>query len=110
MEVKEFNKLYGGRKQGMIMLTQMRATSQTQDVIANHFGVTKERIRQWMVEFFGSEYDPRIDRKIRMMASMEDFARIHTENEFVEAYNGSEYFKEVLKECKKFFKKNVTKR
>lgn len=103
MEVKEFNKLYGGRKQGMIMLTQMRSMAYQQDAIANHFGVTKERVRQWMLEFFGSEYDPRIDRKDRMISNMEDFAKIHTEEEFREAYNGSEYFDEVLKKCKKLF-------
>lgn len=101
MTVKEFNKLYGGRKQGMIMLTQMRSMAYPQDEIASHFGVVKERVRQWMVEFFGCEYDPRIDRRNKMMSCMLDFAKIHPIDEFYEAYRGSEYYKEVLEECKK---------
>lgn len=99
MTVKEFNTTYG-RKQGILMLTQMRSSSNTQDMIANHFGVSKERVRQWMIEFFGSEYDPRQDRKERMMNSMLDFARKNALEDFKEAYTGSEYFQEVLEECK----------
>lgn len=98
MTVKEFNETYG-KKQGLLMLTQMRSLSNTQDMIANHFGVSKERVRQWMLEFFGSEYDPRQERRDRMMNSMIDFARNHEIEDFKEAYNGSEYYNEVLKEC-----------
>lgn len=100
MTVKEFNKTYG-RKQGILMLTQMRSMAITQDNIAKHFGVTKERVRQWMLEFFGSEYDPRQERKERMMNSMVCFAKFNSAEDFKEAYSSSEYYKEVLEECSK---------
>lgn len=108
MNVKEFNTVYG-RKQGMLMLTQMRSMDATQDSIANHFGVTKERVRQWMLEFFGVEYDPRVGRKERMVNSMIAFAKKNSVDDFREAFVGSEYYDEVLEICKKKIKRYAVK-
>ncbi len=62
MDIKEFDKKYaevGGIKE----LSEMRALLMPQASIAKRFGVSKERVRQWMLEFFGRKYDPRPARK-----------------------------------------------
>lgn len=96
MMVKDFNKEYK-KKGGMMMLNEMRALKQTQDTIANHFGVTKERVRQWLLEFFGKEYDPRYDRRNAIIESMVDFSEHRTAEEFHEAFKNSEYYEMALK-------------
>lgn len=95
MMLKTFNKEYK-KKGGMIMLNEMRALKNTQDSIANHFGVTKERVRQWLLEFFGKEYDPRYDRRNAIIESMIDFSEHRTKEEFEMAFKSSEYYQMAL--------------
>ena len=62
MTIKEFNKKYnqlGGIKQ----LSNMKANFDTLKEISEYFGVSKERVRQWMIELFGEKYDTRYDRR-----------------------------------------------
>lgn len=96
MIVKTFNETYGD-KGGMVILNEMRALKMKQDVIANHFGVTKERVRQWLLEFFGKKYDPRYDRRNSIIQSMIDFSEHRTKEEFEEAFKGTEYYQMALK-------------
>jgi len=98
MNVKKFNKSYGGRKKGIFLLTKMMSANMTQDSIAKQFGVTKERVRQWAAEFFGHDYDPRRYRKVRMKENMRNFALCNDLSDFNEAFRGTEYYKESLEE------------
>lgn len=100
MKIKEFEAKYG-KQGGIEKLTQLRALLFSQDFIAEHFGVSKERIRQWMKEFFGSTYDKRKDRKDIMIIGMIDFAKKNTKEDFEEAYKYSVYYEEALKQIKK---------
>jgi len=99
MTVKEFDEKYG-LKGGITKLTELRSLFYTQEYIAAHFSVTRERVRQWMLEFFGSAYDPRPDRREMIIASMVDFAKTNPKEEFDFAFKGTEYYKEVLEKCK----------
>jgi len=98
MQVKKFEEKYG-TKGGIQKLTELRSLFFTQDYIAKQFGVSKERVRQWMLEFFGSRYDPRPDREEAVIANMIEFARNNPLEEFNSAFRGTEYYKKVLAEC-----------
>lgn len=62
MTIEEFNKTYG-RIGGIKQLSLMRENLEPLDRIAFTFQVSKERVRQWMVELFGEKYDPRAKRR-----------------------------------------------
>jgi hypothetical protein len=91
MMVKEFNKEYK-RQGGIQMLNEMRALRRPQREIANQFGVSGERVRQWMVEFFGAAYDPRYDRRNAIIESMIDLRKHLGDEEFDRAFRSSEYY------------------
>ena len=105
MKIKKFNEEYKNNG-GIYALTEMTAFLNTQDSIAKHFGVVKERIRQWNKEFFGETYDPRYERRDLIIERMIQFYNKNTIEEFKEAYSGTEYYKEVLKTVMKN-KKNI---
>lgn len=90
-----FNEKYG-KKGGIAKLTESRALMLTQDAIAKHYGVSKERIRQWMEKFFGGIYDPRAPRRIAFVDCMIEFAKANSEEEFHEAYKTHEYYQLAL--------------
>lgn len=94
MTVKEFNDKYKADYGGIVQLTEMRALMLPLEQIATYFGVTKERVRQWMEEFFGLPYDPRPLRRREIVSSMVDFARNNTLDEFSRAYSGTDYYGE----------------
>ena len=50
-------------KGGLGQLIIMKENLCTLKKIAEHFGVTRERVRQWMVDLFGDKYDPRYSRR-----------------------------------------------
>lgn len=100
MTVKEFEDKYK-EKGGMQKLTELRSLFYNQKYIATHFGVSRERVRQWMVEFFGSAYDPRMDRKEMIINSMVEFAHNNPKKDFDAAFRGTEYYKEALEKCNK---------
>jgi|GEM_PF-3736299 len=100
MNIKDFEKKYSD-KGGINKLTQHRALMEPQAYIAEYFGVSKERVRQWMKEFFGSAYDKRKDRQNVIMDSMIDFAKKNGLGDFETAYKGSPYYDLALKEIKK---------
>ena len=96
MIVKEFEEKYKD-KGGIVKLTEMRSLAETQQSIAEHFGVSKERVRHWMYEFFGSQYDARSDRKQSIIEGMIDFGMINGLDEFNSAFKGiSTYYKDAL--------------
>lgn len=99
MVVKEFEDKYKS-KGGMKKLTEFRSLLVSQDQIATHFGVGKQRVRQWMLEFFGAVYDARPDRRDAIINSMVDFAMMNPPSEFDAAYKNSPYYKEALKKIK----------
>ncbi len=100
MNVVDFNSKYK-EKGGMDELSKLRSLLFTRKYIASHFGVTNDRVRQWMIIFFGSDgYDSRPERKEAIMESMVDFARSNNVLDFKLAFRGNEYFKETLSKCK----------
>lgn len=94
MNVKDFNDKYKAEHGGIMMLTEMRALLFPLDNIGSYFGVSKERVRQWMEEFFVTPYDPRPGRREAIIGSMLDFARKNPTEEFTKAYTGTEYYSE----------------
>ncbi len=100
MNVQEFNKKYKS-KGGIEELTRLRSMLYTKSYIGSHFGVTPDRVRQWTVQFFGSAYDPRPDRKEAIIHNMIEFARHNTRVDFKFAFRSSEYYKETLVQCEK---------
>ena len=98
MNTKTFEKKYGN-KGGISKLTELRSFFLSQKYIANVFGVSQQRVKQWMKIFFGQEYDPREDRRDAIMASMIEFASHNSFPDFRFAYRGTQYYEEILKEC-----------
>jgi len=70
MNLKQFEKKYS-KVGGMNKLIEMRALLMPLKNIAETFGVSRERVRQWMLEFFGEKYDPRPDRRKRKQEILE---------------------------------------
>ena len=109
MKIELFNekyKLVGG----FTKLSEMRKNLLTLQEIAKCFGVSKVRVAQWMEGFFGEKYDPRMQRRERMICAMIEFAKEHTEREFIEAFRlqNFDYFYEALRRIKgnNLFKKD----
>jgi len=71
MNIKEFDKKYTS-KGGIEKLANMRALLMPLKSIGSHFGVSRERVRQWMIEFFGEKYDVRPHRRIAKEKSMDE--------------------------------------
>src|SRR3990167_1387811 len=100
MTISDFNREY--KKQGgLVMLTEFRAGAMSESFIAEHYGVSKERVSQWFKEFFKEDYDPRPTRRQRIVEAMLAFASKSTEEEFKEAFKPSnkDYFVYALSEC-----------
>lgn len=96
MNIKDFNRkyeLYGGIKQ----LIKMRNSFVPQKTIAIHFGVSQERVRQWMLEIFGSAYDPRPDRRKIAIRKMVKYYYNNDKHLFDRKFKGSAFYKEALK-------------
>lgn len=100
MKIKNFNKHYR-EKGGLPQLNEFRSTVTSLKSIAEHFEVSRERVRQWFKEFYKEEYDPRPERRKRIIDSMIDFARKNTESDFEEAFGGynSEYYSIAIESC-----------
>lgn len=109
MKIELFNKKYQSFG-GFAKLSEMKKNFFTLLEIAKHFGVSKERARQWMIELFGEKYDPRMQRREKVIQAMLEFASEHTEKEFEEAFKlqNKDYFTEALRRAKgnNLFKKN----
>lgn len=63
MDKNKFEQLHG-HQGGIAKLEEFRSLLSPLSEIADHFGVVKERVRQWMREFYGG-YDPRKLRRER---------------------------------------------
>ncbi len=70
MDIKQFDKKYSN-KGGIRELMHMRAELMPLRVIASRFEVSRERVRQWMIEMFGEKYDPRADRRKKKEEAIE---------------------------------------
>ena len=73
-------------KGGLEILKEFMENSFTLDFIGDHFGVTKERVAQWIKEIFGEKYDPRETRKEYRITAMVEFGKTVPEEKFKEAY------------------------
>ena len=100
MTIKEFQKKYTDNG-GIVTLTEMRSLFYTQNYIAKHFGVTLATVRLWMLEFFGTPYDPRPDRGEAIVANMVAFAKNNPIEDFKQAFKRSDYFDRALEEVAK---------
>lgn len=101
MIISEFEKRYtsqGGIKQ----LSTMREECETLDSIAMHFGVSKERVRQWMTELFLEKYDPRYERRKRRIEAIESLIKKNGIEKTKELYPGinKHYLKSAIKNIK----------
>ena len=110
MNIKKFNEKYQS-KGGFAKLTELKQNLATLENIGKHFELSKERIKQLMIVFFGEAYDPRKDRRNNLIKAMLKFAETHTEKEFMDAFvnENGEYLKEALHIARitNLFKKDV---
>lgn len=87
MTIKQFNKKY--KKQGGIKkLSDMRDGFETLKSLSKQFEVSKERIRQWMLLFFGEKYDPRYERRKHKVESIKSLIRKHGVEKTEKLYSG----------------------
>jgi len=100
MNSKKFETKYGD-KGGLGRLIQMKNNLSPQKEIAEHFGVTQERVRQWIWEFFGVKYDPRYERRKTVLREMLNYAINHSFEEFCEEHKDKKYYHSALLEIKK---------
>tara|TARA_R100000789_G_scaffold97681_1_gene100513 strand:+ start:786 stop:1130 length:345 start_codon:yes stop_codon:yes gene_type:complete len=85
---------------GIKRLTEMKNNLRTLDDIAEQFNVSKERVTQWMVEFFDERYDPREERRNRKIHFMLKYLKKHGIDGFekVSKYVNKSYKEEALKQ------------
>ena len=108
LDLEKFEEKYKD-KGGIRMLARLSSLLFTREYIANHFGVSKPRVGQWMKDGFGYDYDPRPDRRKVIMDNMVEFARHNPKDRFDFAFgkNGGknmqllDYYKEALERCHK---------
>jgi hypothetical protein len=100
MTLKDFENKYA-IKGGMQKLTELRSLYFTNRYIAYHFGVSQQSVVNWMLQFFGSRYDPREDRKEAIIANMVEFAKNNPLIDFKYAFKGTEWYKEALERINK---------
>ena len=107
MNKKLFENKYGS-KGGMKQLTKMRSSLSTQKAISLQFGVSRERVRQWMLEFFSDTYDPREKRREIIIESMMYFAKLNSKRDFYLTFRSHQHYKETLERCykQKIYDKN----
>lgn len=100
MTTQDFEKEYGD-KGGIKILEEFVDNGFTTKFIGDHFGVTKERVGQWIEEIFGEKYDPRQMRKEYRIEKMIEFAMENSEDKFREAYYYTDkyYHDLALAEC-----------
>ncbi len=98
MTIEKFNELYG-EKGGIGKLTEMRDSLSTLVSISVHFGVSRERIRQWMIQLFGEAYDPRKKRRENKIEAIKELIKTHGVERTKQLYSGINkyYLKEALK-------------
>ena len=71
MTITEFNKKYK-LKGGIKQLFDMREDLATLKEISEHFGISRERIRQLMVDLFKENYDPRYERREKTIRAIKN--------------------------------------
>ena len=100
MKIQNFNKQYK-EEGGIVKLNEFRSMSASLETMAIHFQVSRERIRQWFKEFYKEQYDPRPERRKRIIESMIEFASKNTEEDFKEAFGtyNTEYYAIALSTC-----------
>ena len=99
MTLEAFEKKYQ-EKGGIQKLSELRSLFFSQKYIAEHFGVSNERVRQWMLQFFGHDYDPREERRESIIVGMVEFALHNEIAKFRFAFQGTQYYKEALSICR----------
>lgn len=99
-KVKNFDDKYKKRG-GFSVLDWMKGEGFSTEFIGDHFGITRERVRQLIKDIYNIEYDPRIERKEKIINSMLKFAKKHSLEEFRDAYyyTGKYYYDIALVEA-----------
>lgn len=100
MTITEFDQKYNS-KGGFKLLNEFKEERMTLKYISDHFGVSRFAVQEWMLELYGTSYDPRQERKEKILQSMLDFAKKHTLEEFKDAYYyiSKHYYNKALTEC-----------
>lgn len=100
MNVKEFDAKYKTRG-GFNVLDYMKGERFSTTYIGRHFGLTRERVRQIIKDIYHINYDPKPERKEKIIESMLKFASKHPVEEFREAYYyaGKHYYEVALAEA-----------
>jgi len=71
---------------GFKKLLEMKIELKSLEEISKVFNVSKERIRQWMIELFGTNYDPRRDRRENRINFILDFIKQNGTKEAIKMF------------------------
>ena len=98
---ERFDEIYltkGGIKTLQYMV---REEFYTTEFIAQHFGVSRVKMQDWIDKIFGENYNPTKQRKEKIIETMLTFAETHTLQEFRDAYYyvNKHYYDIALAEC-----------
>ena len=88
-------------KGGIKVLSMMRENCETLASIAYHFGVSKERICQWMEELFDEKYDPRKRRREAKIAMIMKLIKKLGIEDVKKMHFNKNYLKKAIKNLKK---------
>lgn len=98
-KLQDFDAKYGD-KGGVIALHGMIKEKRTLKFIGEHFGLTPQGIKYIIEKMLEKKYDPREDRKEKIISQIIVYARSHSERETREAYQYSEYYCNIaIAEC-----------
>ena len=87
-------------KGGLIKLREMMNDNETLSDIGRHFGVTRDRVRQWVHEYFQIKYDPRYARRQIVVDFIRETVMKYGEKDALKKLRGMNktYIKEALKQ------------
>ena len=97
MTIDKFNFKYGAKGGFQQLYRMVVDEKQSQNQVANHFGVTREGVRVWMRDLFNG-VNVREERRVKRVEVMIDFMKEHSEYESGQAFKfeNEEYYTEAL--------------
>ena len=96
MTIERFDQIYGDRG-GTQKLFSMKVNLATLKEISLQFGVSRERVRQWIKELYGEEYDPRMKRHNNLIMEIAGSIEMIGLDETKRKYKNAKHIREATK-------------
>ena len=100
MTKEKFDVAYA-HKGGVAQIKNLMKQNESIEGIGVYFGVCKNAVRLWCREMFGENYDPRKNRRDKVVNEMIKFAERHTQTDFRQEYikQSKYYYHMALARC-----------